>query len=41
MTVLATHVRPGTPEFEANEAEQRRLVAELRERLTQRRGRRG
>ena len=34
MTVLASHVRPGTPEFEANDAEQRRLVAELRERLS-------
>ena len=34
MTVLASHVRPGTPEFEANEAEQRRHIAELRERLS-------
>ncbi len=33
MTVLSTHVRPGTPEFEANEAEHRRLAAELEERL--------
>ena len=31
--VLHTHARPGTPEFERNEAEHRRLVAELRERL--------
>ena len=31
MTVLASHVRPGTPEFEANDAEQRRLVTELRD----------
>jgi 3-methylcrotonyl-CoA carboxylase beta subunit len=31
--VLSTHARPGTPEFEANEAEHRRLVADLRERL--------
>jgi 3-methylcrotonyl-CoA carboxylase beta subunit len=34
MTVLGTHVRPDTPEFEANEAEHRRLSAELHERLT-------
>jgi 3-methylcrotonyl-CoA carboxylase beta subunit len=34
MTVLATHVRPGTPEFEANDAAHRRLVAELEERLS-------
>jgi 3-methylcrotonyl-CoA carboxylase beta subunit len=33
VSVLATHVRPGTPEFEANEAEHERLVGELRERL--------
>jgi 3-methylcrotonyl-CoA carboxylase beta subunit len=34
VTVLATHARPGTPEFAANDAEHRRLVADLRERLT-------
>jgi 3-methylcrotonyl-CoA carboxylase beta subunit len=34
VTVLASHVRPGTPEFEANEAEHRHLVAELEERLS-------
>jgi 3-methylcrotonyl-CoA carboxylase beta subunit len=33
MTVLESHVRPGSPEFEANEAEHRRLAADLRERL--------
>jgi 3-methylcrotonyl-CoA carboxylase beta subunit len=33
VTVLHTHARPGTPEFEANEAEHRRLVADLRARL--------
>ena len=33
MTVLASHARPGSPEFERNEAEHRRLAAELRERL--------
>jgi 3-methylcrotonyl-CoA carboxylase beta subunit len=33
MTVLDTAARPGTPEFEANEAEHRRLVADLRARL--------
>ena len=31
--VLTTHADPGSPEFERNEAEHRRLVAELRERL--------
>lgn len=35
MTVLMTHVRPGSPEFDANEAEHRRLVAELRGLLAQ------
>ncbi|HYV15613.1 MAG TPA: carboxyl transferase domain-containing protein, partial [Conexibacter sp.] len=33
MTVLHTHAHPGTPEFDANEAEHRRLVADLRTRL--------
>ncbi len=33
MTVLSTHARPGTPEFERNEAEHRALVADLNERL--------
>ena len=33
MTVLASHARPGTPEFEANETEHRRLAADLSERL--------
>ena len=33
MTVLASHARPGSPEFERNEAEHRRLAAELRERI--------
>jgi 3-methylcrotonyl-CoA carboxylase beta subunit len=33
VTILHTHARPGTPEFEANEAEHRRLVADLRARL--------
>jgi len=33
MTVLATHVHPGSPEFEANEAEHRRLVKDLRGRM--------
>jgi 3-methylcrotonyl-CoA carboxylase beta subunit len=33
MTTLATHVRPDTPEFEANDVEHRRLAAELHERL--------
>ncbi len=33
MTVLATHAHPGTPAYEANEAEHRRLVGDLRERL--------
>jgi 3-methylcrotonyl-CoA carboxylase beta subunit len=33
MTVLTTHARPDTPEFEANVAEHRRLVADLRARL--------
>ena len=32
-TRLHTHARPGTPEFEANEAEHRRLAAELAERI--------
>src|SRR5690606_17917298 len=32
-TRLTTHAHPGTPGFEANEAEHRRLVAELHERL--------
>ena len=32
MTVLHTHARPGTPEFEANAEEHARLVADLRER---------
>ena len=36
MTVLSSHARPGTPEFEANDAEHRRLVADLRERLATR-----
>ena len=31
-TVLHTHARPGTPEFEANEEAHRALVADLRER---------
>ena len=34
MTVLSTHARPGSPSFAANEAEHRRLVDELRRRLT-------
>jgi 3-methylcrotonyl-CoA carboxylase beta subunit len=34
VTVLRTHARPGSPEFEANEAEHRRLVEDLRDRLT-------
>jgi len=33
VTVLSTHARPGTPEFEANEAEHRRLVDDLGARL--------
>jgi len=33
MSVLHSHARPGTPEFEANEAEHRRLVDDLRARL--------
>ena len=33
MTQLGTAARPGTPEFEANEAEHKRLVADLRARL--------
>jgi 3-methylcrotonyl-CoA carboxylase beta subunit len=33
VTVLASHVRPASPEYEANEAEHRRLAADLRERL--------
>jgi 3-methylcrotonyl-CoA carboxylase beta subunit len=33
MTVLDTAARPGTPEFDANEAEHTRLVADLRARL--------
>jgi 3-methylcrotonyl-CoA carboxylase beta subunit len=33
MTILSTHVRPGTPEFEANEAAHRELVADLHARL--------
>ncbi len=33
MTQLHTHAHPGTPEFERNEAEHRRLAAELAERL--------
>jgi 3-methylcrotonyl-CoA carboxylase beta subunit len=33
VTVLRTHARSGTPEFEANEAEHARLVADLRARL--------
>jgi 3-methylcrotonyl-CoA carboxylase beta subunit len=33
VTVLHTHARPGTPAFEANEAEHRRLVGDLRARL--------
>ncbi|MFN8216025.1 MAG: carboxyl transferase domain-containing protein [Solirubrobacterales bacterium] len=32
-TRLTTHAHPGSPEFEANEAEHRRLAAELAERL--------
>ncbi|UGS34045.1 Propionyl-CoA carboxylase beta chain [Capillimicrobium parvum] len=32
-TLLTTHAHPGTPEFEANEAEHRRLLGELHERL--------
>ncbi len=35
MTLLTTHVRPGSPEFDANETEHRRLVAELDGRLAQ------
>jgi 3-methylcrotonyl-CoA carboxylase beta subunit len=34
-TVLHTHARPGTPEFAANEAAHRALVADLRERQAQ------
>jgi 3-methylcrotonyl-CoA carboxylase beta subunit len=33
MTVLATHAHPGTPEFEKNQEEHRRLVEDLRQRL--------
>ncbi|HSS33909.1 MAG TPA: carboxyl transferase domain-containing protein [Solirubrobacterales bacterium] len=33
-TVLHTHAKPGTAEFERNEAEHRRLATELAERLT-------
>ncbi len=33
MTLLESHVSPGTPEYEANEAEHVRLSAELRERI--------
>jgi 3-methylcrotonyl-CoA carboxylase beta subunit len=33
VSVLHTHARPGAPEFEANEAEHRRLVEDLRGRL--------
>ncbi len=32
-TILSTHARPGTSEFEANEAEHRRLVADLDARI--------
>jgi 3-methylcrotonyl-CoA carboxylase beta subunit len=32
-TLLTSHAHPGTPEFEANAAEHRRLVSELHERL--------
>jgi 3-methylcrotonyl-CoA carboxylase beta subunit len=33
VTVLVTHARPGSPEFEANDEHHRRLAADLRERL--------
>jgi 3-methylcrotonyl-CoA carboxylase beta subunit len=33
VTVLQTHAHPGTPGFDANEAEHRRLVSDLRARL--------
>jgi 3-methylcrotonyl-CoA carboxylase beta subunit len=33
VTILGTHARPGTPEFEANEAEHRALVQDLNTRL--------
>jgi 3-methylcrotonyl-CoA carboxylase beta subunit len=38
MTILSTHARPGTPEYEQNEQEHRRLVTDLNERIARVKG---